>query len=98
MENQKDCDEFSLWLGNEFQNLIQIQDASTRFDEGKNIVSILINKYTHASANERKNALDSVIKSHEKGKIGNFIIDFDKRNEYDTIEAILSTIEAYLVD
>jgi hypothetical protein len=88
--------EFSTWLGEEIQNLLLIQDASIRFNESRNLINRVINKYAHASKAERKAALDSLIRSHSTGNIGEFLIKTDNRNEYDYVEAIRATIETIL--
>lgn len=98
MDFQEDKDEFSFWLGKEIQGLLHIHDASLRFDEGKNLIDRFISMYSQASANERRTALDSLQRLQNLGEIGDLKINSVNRDEYDSIEAILATIEAYLQD
>jgi hypothetical protein len=85
-----------MWLGEEISNLLMNQDASIRFNESKNLINRVMNKFAHASTAERKAALDMLMQSLTNGNIGEFNIKTDDRNEYDWIEAIFATIEAFL--
>jgi hypothetical protein len=88
--------EFNTWLGEEIRNLLMIQDTSLRFNKCRNLINRVMNKFAHASTAERKAALDTLMQSRTNGNIGEFKIKTDNRNEYDWIEAIFATIEAYL--
>ncbi len=88
--------EFIKWFGSELQSLSHIINDTERFSASRDVANKAIDNLMGLSPIDRTQVLDLLITSHESRIIGNFQIPFDKRNEFDTIEGLLATIEAHL--
>ena len=90
------ANEFIKWFETELQNLGQDHIDMNRFEASNDLVSRAINRLINFPSLERKRVLDAIIVSHQSGMIGNYKIPVDDRDKFDTIEAILASIEGYL--
>jgi hypothetical protein len=90
------ADEFLKWFGSELQGLIHATNLMNRFTASRDLVGRAINYLSEMPTKDRDRILDVLITSHQSRIIGDFRVPVDKRDESDTIEEILATIEAYL--
>ena len=90
------ANEFINWFGSELKILIRTTNDTNRFTASRELVKRAINYLSEIPPMDRDLVLAGLIESHQSWTIGNFQVPFDKRDEFDSIEGILATIEAYL--
>jgi hypothetical protein len=90
------ANEFINWFGGELQRLIDTTNITNRLSASRSLVADAINKLEELPQIERERVQDLLMTSYQSRVIGDFRIPHDIREEYDWIEGILATIEAYL--
>ncbi len=86
---------FFHWLGTELENFIHTPISNNhRFHYGQELILTAKRLIDGLSWEERQQVFAFLTSSHIK-HIGNFVIPYDKREEYDWIEGVLATIEAF---
>ncbi len=86
--------EFITWFESKITKLINSTDDANR-SRIRKLVNEAINYLAHMSPMDRNEVRDLFYRSHSTFMIGNFKIPYDERYQFDTIEAILATIEGY---
>ncbi len=87
-----DANKFIKWFGLELQRLIQTTSETDRFTLSRDLVSRVIYSLSRLSKSDRDQVMGILVKSFKSGRIGDYKVPFDIRDEYDTIEAIYATI------
>jgi hypothetical protein len=88
------ADDVEIWLGNQLRSLVQIpSDNYGRFDAGKELVDKTIEYLRKLSPGDRSQFQEAIMASYVTRTIGNYRIPYDIRDDADTIEAILATLQ-----
>lgn len=87
--------EFIQWFGNELQELILTTNGTYRFTATRDLVGRAINNLSEMPPADREKVSAILATSHLTNKIGDFRVPYDIRDEYDTIEAVLATVEGF---
>lgn len=89
-------DEFLKWLGLELQKLGQIPINLDRFDTGRELVNCAMSKLMSLPPAEQKEIINEINRSHLLGRIGDYQLPFDIRDDIDMVGEVLTTIESIL--
>jgi hypothetical protein len=90
-----DANEFVKWLGTELQNLVQIPFDANRFEASCDLVQRAFDEIMNSNPNEQYQIRDELNKVPKSRKMGDYQIPYDIRDDYDTIEGVLATIEGF---
>jgi hypothetical protein len=88
-----ETDEFMNWLADELRKLVQIPPNANRFGAAKGIVDQAINKLMDLSQTNRKKIIDEIENEERLGKIGDYRLPYDIRDDIDIIGEVLATLE-----
>jgi hypothetical protein len=88
-----DTEEFMNWLAIELRKLVHTPPNINRFEAAKEIVDHAINKLMDLSKVDRNKIIDEIGKGHELGKIGDYQLPYDIRDDIDIIGEVLATLE-----
>ncbi len=91
-----DANEFINWFGNELRDLIQTTSVENRFEPSRDLANRAINTLKEMSSPQLIQVDDLLNASHQTNMVGNFRIPWDIRDDNDTIEEIIATIEGYI--
>jgi len=90
-----DANEFVEWLGLELQNLVQIPVDANRFEASCDLVQRAFDEIMNSDPYEQNRIWNELKEAPKSRKMGNYQIPFDIRDDCDTIEAVLATIEGF---
>jgi len=90
------ADEFVNWLGIELHRLVQIPIDSNRFEATRDLVNRAVSMLIGLPPSEQKQVVGAIITAHQSGRIGDYRIPYDIRDEFDMIEEVLATIEGLI--
>ncbi len=85
--------EFVNWLGIELQRLVQIPSDYNRLEATRDLVNRAMSMLIGLPVSEQKQIVGGIIIAHKLGRIGDYKIPYDIRDEFDIIEEVLATIE-----
>ena len=89
-------DEFIKWLSAQLLCVNQFPINANLIEASHDLVNGAIEKLSSLASLEQEKVIETIIKCHQSGSIGDYQIPYDDRDKFDTIEAILGTIEGFL--
>jgi len=87
----KNPQEFMIWLGNEFETVVLTNSDS--FQRRKKLIEDALNLLGAMNAEEKAEVARAFQEFHRSGKVGDYVVRRDVRDEYDFAEEIIATLE-----